>query len=296
MSCHTRFAYACLMSAINDPTHEAASAAPAAQRSVQKILGAVWRNPATILITGATGGIGAALALSYARPGRTLILHGRNEVRLAGLCGDCEAAGARILALRFDVRDALATQQELRALSQREVIDLAVVNAGVTGAIGKGEQVEQWEIAHQILAVNLDGALATVAGVLPAMRQRGSGQIALVSSLAAYVGIPLTPAYCASKAALKAYGEALRGWLAPQGVAVNVVLPGFVETPMTDGFKGPKPGLMSAERAARIIRRGLERNRARIAFPLGMALGAKFLTLLPLAVATRLLQAHVPEE
>jgi short-subunit dehydrogenase len=213
-------------------------------------------------------------------------------VRLAKLCSDCEAAGARTLALRFDLRDAPAVQQELRSLSQREVIDLAIVNAGVTRAIGAGEEVESWETAHEILSVNLDGALATVAGVLPAMRRRASGQIALVSSLAAYVGLPRTPIYSASKAALKAYGEALKGWLAPQGVAVNVVLPGFVDTPMTDGFRGPKPGLMSAERAAQIIRKGLERNQARIAFPRSMAWGAQLLTLLPLALALKILQAR----
>jgi short-subunit dehydrogenase len=280
------------MSPMTSGPHEGASVAPAERPSVPKTSAPVWRNPATILITGATGGIGAALAKSYARPGRTLILHGRNEARLAELCSGCEAAGARTLALRFDLRDAPTVQQELRALAEREVIDLAVVNAGVTRAIGGGEEVEQWETAHEILSVNLDGALATVAGVLPSMRRRGSGQIALVSSLAAYVGIPRTPTYSASKAALKAYGEALRGWLAPQGVAVNVVLPGFVDTPMTDRFRGPKPGLMTAERAAQIIRNGLERNHARIAFPRGMALGALFLTLLPPALALRILRAR----
>jgi short-subunit dehydrogenase len=194
--------------------------------------------------------------------------------------------------LRFDLRDPLTVQKELAALSQREVIDLVVVNAGVTRAIGGGEEVESWEIAHEILSVNLDGALATVAGVLPAMRRRAAGQIALVSSLAAYVGLPRTPTYSASKAAIKAYGESLRGWLAPQGVAVNVVLPGFVDTPMTDGFRGPKPGLLTADRAAKIIRTGLERNRARIAFPRSMALGAQLLTLLPLALSLRILQVR----
>jgi short-subunit dehydrogenase len=232
------------------------------------------------------------MARSYACPGRTLLLHGRDEARLTELCSQCEVRGARTLALRFDLRAPLTVQKELAALSQREVIDLAVVNAGVTRAIGAGEEVESWEIAHEILSVNIDGALATVAGVLPAMRRRASGQIALVSSLAAYVGLPRTPTYSASKAAIKAYGESLRGWLAPQGVAVNVVLPGFVDTPMTDGFRGPKPGLLSADRAAKIIRTGLERNRARIAFPRSMALGAQLLTLLPLALSLRILQAR----
>ena len=80
--------------------------------------------------------------------------------------------------------------------------------------IGAGEEAESWDAARTVLAVNIDGALATVAGVLPAMRRRASGQIALMSSLAAYFGLPQAPTYSASKAALRAYGEALRAWLA----------------------------------------------------------------------------------
>src|SRR5215469_13502950 len=207
-----------------------------------------WRNPACILITGATGGIGSALARDYACDGRTLILHGRDTARLAALSETCRARGARIVETTFDLRDADSAVEQLRSISQRESIDLAIVNAGVTRTIGKGEQVESLAAAREILAVNLDGALATVAGVLPEMRRRSRGQIALISSLAAYVGLPRTPIYCASKAALRAYGEALRAWLAPQGIAVSTVLPGFVSTPMTDSLRGPKPAMMSAER------------------------------------------------
>jgi short-subunit dehydrogenase len=253
--------------------------------------GRVWKDPATVLITGATGGIGSALALSYARPGRTLILHGRNPTKLAALCAACEGRGARVHPLPFDLRHADTAVQALREVSQREALDLVIVNAGVTQTIGGGEQVESLEKAREVLAVNVDGALATIAGVLPAMRRRGCGQIALVSSLAAFVGLPRVPAYSASKSALKAYGEALRLWLAPQGIAVNVVLPGFVHTAMTDGVKGPKPGLISAERAAVLIRRGLERNRARIAFPRWLTCGLLWLSVLPRPLAERIMKA-----
>ncbi len=248
-------------------------------------------DPRTVLITGATGGIGAALAQSYAAADRTLILHGRDAARLASLCSKCSARGARVLSLTFDVRDTRSTVEELRRISKEEAIDLAIVNAGITRMMKDGDQVESVEIAREVLAVNLDGALATVAGVLPEMRRRGSGQIALMSSLAAYVALPRTPAYSASKAALRAYGEALRLWLAPQGIAVNIVLPGFVQTQMTAQISGPKPFLMSAERAARIIRRGLERNRARIAFPRSFAWGALGLSILPAPLSARILKA-----
>jgi NAD(P)-dependent dehydrogenase (short-subunit alcohol dehydrogenase family) len=157
--------------------------------------------------------------------------------------------------------------------------------------IGGGEAVESWEAVRAVLGVNVDGALATVAGVLPAMRRRGAGQIALVSSLAAYFGLPQTPTYSASKAALKAYGEALRAWLAPQGIAVNVVLPGFVDTPMTTGFIGPKPAVLTAERAALRIRSGLARNQPRIAFPRSLAWGMWWLAVLPQSLSHRIMLA-----
>ncbi|MGA2189090.1 MAG: SDR family NAD(P)-dependent oxidoreductase [Steroidobacteraceae bacterium] len=239
------------------------------------------RHPVTVLITGATGGIGGALARCYAGAGRTLILHGRDPTRLGAVARACESCGARVVCLAFDLCDAAGAESALRTLSEGYAIDLAIINAGVSRMIGAGEEVESWEIAKAVLAVNLDGAIASIAGVLPEMRRRGHGQIAVISSLEAYFGLPVTPTYCASKAALKAYGEALRGWLAPQGIAVNVVLPGFVRTAMSDGFLGPKPWMLSPDRAALLIRRGLERNRARIAFPRVLAWGMWWLAVLP---------------
>jgi short-subunit dehydrogenase len=249
------------------------------------------KNPVTVLITGATGGIGTALSRRYAGAERTLILHGRDPLRLAALARECEMRGARVQCVSFDLRDGPAAVTALRTLSDSYAIDLAIVNAGISSAIGKGEEVECWDVARKVLAVNLDGALATIAGVLPEMRRRGTGQIAIVSSVAAYIGIPVTPIYCASKAALKVYGEALRGWLAPQGIAVNVVLPGFVRTSMSDRFPAGKPGMVSPERAAILITRGLERNRARIAFPRALAWGMWALSVLPASLSQRILRA-----
>jgi short-subunit dehydrogenase len=248
------------------------------------------KRPATVLITGATGGIGSALARRYATAGRTLILHGRDATRLAALGRECEERGARVISTSFDLRDGAAAVAVLKQLSSTHRIDLAIVNAGVSSMIGRGEEVEQWEMARAVLAVNLDGALATIAGVLPEMRRRGAGQIAVVSSLEAYIGMPVTPIYSASKAALKAYGEALRGWLAPQGIQVNVVLPGFVRTPMSDRYTAAKPWMMSPERAAHVIQLGLERNRARIAFPRLLAWGMWWLSVLPPALSQRILR------
>ena len=251
----------------------------------------VWKNPQTILITGATGGIGAALARRYARPGRTLILHGRDAGRLETLARECEASSARVISIIFDLRDAEEATRTLRQVSGENEIDLAIVNAGVTHAIGDGEEVENWDISRAVLAVNLDGAIVTIAALLPNMRRRAAGQIAIMSSLSAYFGLPITPTYCASKAALKAYGEALRGWLAPQGIAVSVVLSGFVQTSMAERFPGKKPGALTPAQAAVRIERGLAANSARITYPLALAWGAWWLAVLPAALSQRLVRA-----
>jgi short-subunit dehydrogenase len=118
------------------------------------------------------------------------------------------------------------------------------------------------------------------------MRARGSGHIALISSLAAWHGLPRTPAYSASKAALKAYGEALHGSLRDRGVRVTVVMPGYIRTSMADSDPRSKPFMMDAERAARRIARAVERGSARVAFPLPMAAGTRLLALLPASWAT----------
>lgn len=246
-------------------------------------------HPETVLITGATGAIGGALARAYAAPGRGLVLQGRDAGRLAEVARDCEALGAKVETKTLDVRETVVLTDWLEEVASRRGVDLVIVNAGVINVLRPGEDRESREDAERVMDVNVGAALATVAALLPSMRKRGSGQIALMSSLLAWFGLPVAPAYSASKAALKSYGESLRANLRPAGIRVSVILPGFVKSDMSDELRMPKPFMITAEDAARRIVRGLARDAARISFPFPLNLGCRFLSMLPTGLAQGIL-------
>jgi short-subunit dehydrogenase len=247
----------------------------------------------SILISGASSGIGEALARHYAAPGVSLALSGRNAARLEAAAEACRAQGAEVCATRLDVQDRAETTAWVLTSEGRRPLDLVVANAGISG--GTAGESEDEEQARDIFAVNLAGTLNTVFPALPALKRRGRGQIAVMASLAAFRGMPTAPAYSASKAAVRAWGEALRGELAGTGVGVSVICPGFVESRITDANTFRMPMLMPADKAAAIIAKGLEANRGRIGFPWPMMLGAWFLGALPDALAHRI-TARMPKK
>lgn len=248
------------------------------------------RVPSTILITGATSGIGRALAINYAARGVVLFLQGRDATRMDSLTTACRARGAIVESALFDVRDRAKLVAWVRDVEARQPLDLVAICAGINTNIGPDGAGEKWDAVEALIDINITAAMATVDAIVPSMRARRNGQIALFSSLAAYHGLPITPAYSASKAAMRAYGQALRGWLAPTGVWVNVVMPGFVDSHMCSEFPGAKPFRWPADRAAKVIIRGLSRNVANISFPFPLNLATWYLSTLPQAIAEKLVR------
>jgi len=238
-----------------------------------------------VVITGASGAIGQALAKAYAKPGVTLVLQGRQRHVLDALASDCQALGATTEVVELDVSDVAAVRQWGASLASKG-IDLLMVNAGKNIHVDEVSLRESESASDQLLAINLLSAIALVQSVLPSMQARSQGQIALVSSLAAWRGLPTTPSYSASKAGLKAYGESLRTALAHQGIKVNVVLPGYVKSVMCDDMPGPKPFLWTPERAAQVIKCGLQANHGRITFPFWLSLGTHALACMPDGMAS----------
>jgi short-subunit dehydrogenase len=246
------------------------------------------RDPRSIVITGASSGIGAALARAYAAPGIQLALSGRNEARLAAVALFCRSAGAEVDEGIVDVRNGEAMAHWLATFDSRHPVDLIIANAGISAGTGGGAEPPQQ--ARAIFAANLDGVLNNVMPLLPAMQQRRRGQIAIMSSLASFRGFPGAPAYCASKAAVRVWGEALRGDVWESGLRVSVICPGYIVSAMTAGNKFPMPMLMEAERAAAIMVRGLAAGRARIAFPWPLYSAVWLIALLPPAWTDPLLR------
>ncbi|CAA7614260.1 SDR family oxidoreductase [Magnetospirillum sp. UT-4] len=243
-------------------------------------------RPAAVLITGASSGLGEALALEYARPGAVLFLSGRDAGRLDGVAAACRAKGAEVHPRVLDVADRRSMEAWVEECDDLRPLDLVIANAGISaGTSGGGEGAEQ---TRAIFAVNVDGVFNTVLPAVARMRPRRAGQIAIMASLAGYRGMPGAPAYCASKAAVKVWGEGLRGWLAPQGIKVSVICPGFVTTRMTAANRFRMPFLMDAPRAAGIMARGLAANRGRIAYPWPMAFLSWLGAALPDALMERL--------
>jgi short-subunit dehydrogenase len=228
-----------------------------------------WANK-VVLITGASSGIGRGLALELARRGAAVGLLARRSDLLQEVVKEIEAHGGKAIALPADVTDANAVRAAVDALQQRfGPIDLLIANAGV-GATVAGRNLEPEGVA-KVFNVNVIGVVNCVTAVIPRMIERGRGHLAVISSLAAYRGLPKSAAYCSSKAAISSLFESLRLDLQPKGIDVTIIHPGFIKTPLTADRRAKLPFLMEVDEAARKMIRAIEKRKKSYAFPWQLA-------------------------
>ncbi|MGG5817302.1 SDR family NAD(P)-dependent oxidoreductase [Falsiroseomonas sp. HW251] len=241
-----------------------------------------WKS---VLITGASSGLGRALAEEAAGPGVTLHLSGRDAARLAEAADACRARGAAVHEAVLDVTDAAATAAHVQGAGR---LDLVIANAGISG--GTGGATEPASQTQRIFATNVTGVLNTALPAIEVMagqppgRDGIRGRVAVIASIAAFVAAPGAPAYCASKAAVQRWAEALDATERRRGVRLHAVCPGYVRTAMTARNAFPMPFLMDSDDAARRTYAGIAKGRLRVVYPLPLYLMARLVGGLPPAL------------
>ena len=247
-------------------------------------------QPAHVLITGASSGIGKALALHYAVAGRVLSLTGRDKTRLDDVATACRGLGAVVETACLDVTDAEALQAWIIARDTAQPVDLVIAGAGLGGVHALAPETgESGAQARALFAVNTLGVINTVTPLHPLMAARGKGQVVIIGSIQGGIGLPQAPAYSASKAALKIYADGMRRLLRPKGVAVMLVLPGFVDTPMSQSLDMPRPWLWTAPRAAARIAHDAARRARYCVFPWPLRLAIGLAAIAPVALVDAVL-------
>ncbi len=241
------------------------------------------------MISGASRGLGAALAVRFAGPGITIGLLGRDTAALDEVAARCVARGATTRIGLCDVRDGRALAALLLGWDTDIPIDLAIANAGVTGGRQGDGTMDGSDGARRLIEANLIGTMNLIEPLLPRVRARRQGQFALIASLAALRGMPDHPAYSASKAGMFAYGEGVRAALRPDGVAVSIILPGYFTSSLDDQWRGRKPLAMSLDRMADRVASAIRRRVGQAMIPRRLGLALRLLALLPSGLGDRLI-------
>ncbi|MBC4014396.1 SDR family NAD(P)-dependent oxidoreductase [Siccirubricoccus deserti] len=246
-----------------------------------------WRQ---VLITGASSGLGRALALACTAPGVTLHLAGRDAARIGEVAEACIAAGAEARPRVVEVRDATSMAEWIGGAGR---LDLVIANAGISA--GTGGRAEPMAVSRAVFETNVTGVLNTVLPAIEAMAEQSPGadgvrgRVAVVASIAAFVAAPGAPAYCASKAAVQRWTEALDASERRRGIRLHAICPGYIRTPMTARNRFPMPLLMEAEDAARRTLSGIAAGRVRVAYPWPLYLAARLVGGLPPGLRAALL-------
>lgn len=227
-------------------------------------------NGKTVLITGASSGIGRGLALALGKRGASVGVLARRKELLDEIVGEIERAGGKALALAANVQDAAAVREAVAGFqAEFGAIDVLIANAGV-GATNDAAELDADQVA-KVIGINVIGVANCVAATVADMAARGSGQLVAISSLAAYRGLPKSAAYCGSKAAVSAFFESLRLDLKTKGVDVTIIHPGFIKTPLTAGRHAQMPFLLELDDAVNKIVRAIEKRRKSYSFPWQLA-------------------------
>ena len=229
-----------------------------------------WKDT-VVFLTGASSGIGEALALAMVKKGAIVGLLARRRERLDSIAAVCDAAGGTTRVFAADVTDpdaVAAAAEALRAEFGR--IDIMIANAGINGNDPEARAYAPSAVSN-VIETNLMGAVNSVHAVLPHMLERGSGQLVAISSLAGVRGLPKSAAYCASKAAMTAFFESVRLDTINSGVAVTIIQPGFIKTPLTSGRSHKMPFVMELADAVPLFIRAIERKKKFAAFPWQLA-------------------------
>ncbi len=256
----------------------------------------------SVLITGASSGIGEALSHTLSAPGVTLHLSGRDAARLETVAAACRARGATVHPQVIDVRDQAAMEAWIAQAAPLDAapLDLVVANAGIASGEGRtgGEKLER---TRDIFGTNVDGMLNTVLPAMTVMAAQPAGpdglrgRIAVIASVAAFMAIPDSAAYSASKAAADAWTVASARGARARGIQLTSVCPGYIRTALTARNEFPMPGLMDADRAAGVILRGIAAGRIRLVFPWWMGLLTRMLGLLPPGLTGKLMPNRTGE-
>ncbi len=242
-------------------------------RRVTPVDGVIW-------ITGASSGIGRSVALELARRGWTVAASARREAELEALASEASGFSGRIVAHAVDVTDAGAMQETLLNIERAHgAVALSFFNAGIAPYISAPD-IDVLAV-KQAFDVNVMGVVHGIAAVMPVMARRGYGQIAVNASIAGYGGLPRSSAYGASKAALINMCESLRFDCENLGLVMQLVNPGFIETPLTDKNDFPMPFLMKNHEAAQRVCDGFLKGGFEITFPRRFSYLLKFINLLP---------------
>lgn len=251
-------------------------------------------GPKRILVTGASGGLGSALARLHAAPDVHLCLWGRDLPRLEAAAEQCRALGASVTMRSLDLADGDAALRALETDDAAMHFDMAYLVAGRGDTRTPGERVESPLLALRLGQINFSAPAAMAAALASAMADRGGGRVVLIGSAAGQHALPFAAAYAASKAGLARYAQALRIAAMPLGVSVTLAAPGFIDTAAGRAVPGAKPLILSADETARRIARAAIAGKGHFVTPWPFAALRVIDRMLPSALRARLLRSLAP--